>query len=196
MDTQRLSAVLLIVGFAALVLSSLLGPPGMAQTYQPPDPIRRIQIIEQYKTRWNISQSFIGLSLLLTTIGFFVLNTRLYTLANAWVPTLGAVAFIAALIPAALFIYCQTTDPLGSYEGAYSGMQTLYYWLALAGLLLFGIAFLQSGLPAWLGYMTVGAALVYGAVFLVTGSGFATPFLISLLSLVIAVILLRQNPLP
>jgi hypothetical protein len=196
MDTQRLSAVLLIVGFAALVLSSLLGPPGMAQTYQPPDPIRRIQIIEQYKTRWNISQSLIGLSLLLTTIGFFVLNTRLYTLANAWVPTLGAVAFIAALIPAALFIYRQTTDPLGSYEGAYSGMQTLYYWLALAGLLLFGIAFLQSGLPAWLGYMTVGAALVYGAVFLVTGSGFATPFLISLLSLVIAVILLRQNPLP
>jgi hypothetical protein len=191
MDTQRLSAFLLIAGFAAMALSFLLGPPGIRQTYQPPDPHKRIQIIEQYKTRWNISQSLIGLSLLLTTIGFFVLNTRLYTLANAWVPTLGAVAFIAALIPAVLFIYRQTTDPLGSYEGAYSGMLTLYSWLALAGLLLFGVAFLQAGLPAWLGYLTAGTAIVYGVVFLVTGSGFATPFLISLLSLVIAIVLLR-----
>jgi hypothetical protein len=196
MDTQRLSAVLLIAGFVALVLSFLLGPPGIAQTYQPPDPNRRIQIIEQYKTRWNISQSLIGLSLLLTTIGFFVLNTRLYTVANAWIPTLGASAFIFGVISGALFIYRQTTAPLSTYEGAYSIYQTLYYWLSLAGLLVFGVAFLQAGLPTWLGYLTVGTALVYGVVFLVTGSGFATPFLISLLSLVIAVILLWQKPLP
>ncbi len=196
MDTQRLSAFLLIAGFAALVLSFLLGPPGMSQTYNPPDPDRRIELIEQYKTRWNISQSLIGLSLLLTTAGFFVLNTLLYKLANAWVPTLGASAFIFGIILGALFIYRQTKDPLSIYEGAYSIYQTLYYWLSLVGLLFFGVAFLQAGLPAWLGYLTAGAALVYGAVFLVTGSGFATPFLTSLLSLVIAIILLVQKPLP
>jgi hypothetical protein len=191
MDTQRLSAVLLIAGFAVLILRLPLSLPGL---YQTTDPTERVQIIEENKPRWNISQSLIGLSLLLTTIGFFVLNTRLYTVANAWVPTLGAAAFVIALIPAALFLYRQTTDPLGSR--AYSGMQTLYYWLALAGLLLFGVAFLQAGLPAWLGYLTAGSALVYGVVFLVTGGGFITPYLVSLLGLVIAIILFWQKPLP
>jgi hypothetical protein len=137
-----------------------------------------------------------ALGILLIAVGFAVLASRLRTVGNAWVPTLGAAAFVVGAISGALFPYRQTTDPLSAYQGAYSGMQTLYYWLALAGLLLFGIAFLQAGLPAWLGYVTAGAALVYGVVFLVSGAGFLTPALVSLLSLVIAIILLRQNPLP
>ncbi len=192
MDTQRLSAFLLIAGFAALALSFLLGPPGMAQTYRPPDPDRRIQIIEEYKTRWNISQLLIGLSILVTAIGFAVLAMRLSTLVNAWVPGLAAAAILVGTIPVTLFIYRQTIDPLGSYEGAYTGMVTLYSWLAVAGLLLFGVAFLQAGLPAWLGYLTAGAAIVYTIFFLVTGHGWLAPFLVALLGLVTAIVLLRQ----
>jgi hypothetical protein len=192
MDTQQLSAFLLIAGFAAMVLSFLLGPPGMAQTFRPPDPHRRIQIIEEYKTRWNISQLLIGLSILVTAIGFAVLAMRLSTLVNAWVPGLGAAAILVGTIPVTLFIYRQTTDPLGSYEGAYTGMVTLYSWLAMAGLLLFGVTFLQAGLPAWLGYLTGGAAIVYTIFFLVTGNGWLAPFLVALLGLVTAIVLLRQ----
>jgi len=193
MDTQRLSAILLIAGFVVLMVASLLGPRGI---YQTSDPSERVQIVEENMTSWKITQSLTGLGLLLTAAGFFVLNTRLYTMGNAWVPTLGAAAMVVGAISAALFLYRQTTDPLSAFEGAYSGMQTLAYWLWLAGLLLFGVSFLQAGLPAWLGYLTAGAALVYGIVFLVSGAGFLTPFLVALLSLVIAIILLRQKPLP
>ena len=193
MDTQRLSAILLIAGFAVLMVASLLGPRGI---YQTSDPSERVQIVEENMTSWKITQSLTGLGLLLTAAGFFVLNTRLYTMGNAWVPTLGAAAMVVGAISAALFLYRQTTDPLSAFEGAYSGMQTLAYWLWLAGLLLFGVSFLQAGLPAWLGYLTAGAALVYGIVFLVSGAGFLTPFFVALLSLVIAIILLRQKPLP
>jgi len=193
MDTQRLSAILLIAGFAVLIVASLLGPQGL---YQTSDPTERVQIIEDNLTRWKITQSLTGLSLLLTAVGFTVLASRLRTVGKAWVPTLGAAVLVVGAISGALFLYRQTTDPLSGYEGAYSGMQTLYYWLTLVGLLLFGVSFLQSGLPAWLGYVTAGAALVYGLVFLVSGAGFLTPFLAALLSLVIAIILLRQKPLP
>ena len=193
MDTQRLSAILLIAGFVVLMVASLLGPRGI---YQTSDPSERVQIVEENMTSWKITQSLTGLGLLLTAAGFFVLNTRLYTMGNAWVPTLGAAAMVVGAISAALFLYRQTTDPLSAFEGAYSGMQTLAYWLWLAGLLLFGVSFLQAGLPAWLGYLTAGAALVYGIVFIVSGAGFLTPFLVALLSLVIAIILLRQKPLP
>ena len=193
MDTQRLSAILLITGFAVLMVASLLGPQGI---YQTSDPSERVQIVEENMTSWKITQSLTGIGLLLTAVGFAVLASRLRAVGNAWVPTLGAAALIVGAISAALFLYRQTTDPLSAFEGAYSGMQTLYYWLTLAGLLLFGVSFLQAGLPAWLGYVTAGAALVYGIVFLVSGAGFLTPFLVALLSLVIAIILLRQKPLP
>lgn len=192
MDAQRLTAILIIAGFAFLMAGSLLGPQGI---YQTSDPSERVQIIEENKTRWNITQSLAGLGISLTTVGFVVLASRLRTVGNAWVPTLGAVALVLGAISGVFFIYRQTTDPLSTYEGAYSGMQTLYYWLTLASLLLIGVSFLQSGLPAWLGYMTAGAALVYCIVFLISGAGFLTPFLVTVLSLVIAIILLRQKPL-
>jgi hypothetical protein len=112
--------------------------------------------------------------------------------ANTWVPGLGAAAFIAGTLSGVIFIYLQTIDPLGGYGGAYSGMERLYYWLALAGLFLFGVAFLQAGLPAWLGYLTAGAALVYGIFFLVTGAGFVTPWLVAFLTIAIAFFFLRQ----
>jgi hypothetical protein len=71
-------------------------------------------------------------------------------------------------------------------------METLYYWLALAGMLLFGIAFLQAELPTWLGFVTVGSTPLYGIVFiLVSNARFLTPGLVSILSLVIAIFLLR-----
>lgn len=71
----------------------------------------RVQIIEETKTEWYIAQSLIVLSVLLTTAGFFVLNTQLYRVTNAWVPTLGASAFIFGAISATIFLYRQTTDP-------------------------------------------------------------------------------------
>jgi hypothetical protein len=193
MDTQRFSAILLIAGFAVLMVASLLGPQGI---YQTSDPSERVQIVEENMTSWKITQSLTGIGLLLTAVGFAVLASRLRTVGNAWVPTLGAAAMIVGAISAALFLYRQTTDPLSAFEGTYSGMQTLAYWLWLAGLLLFGVSFLQAGLPAWLGYLTAGVALVYGIVFLISGAGFLTPFLVTLLSLVIAIILLWKKPLP
>ena len=72
-------------------------------------------------------------------------------------------------------------------------MESLYYWLALIGLLLFGIAFLQAGLPAWLGYLTIGATVLFSiAFFLVSGARFLTPGLVFLLSLVIGIFFLRK----
>jgi hypothetical protein len=131
MDAQRFSAILFIAGFATFLVAFLLGPKGI---YQTPDLQRRLQIIEEYKSRWNIAQPLIGLSLLLTTIGFAVLASQLSTEANAWVSGLGAAAFAAGTISAEVFVFHQTTDPLGSFEGAYSSMETLYHWQAYSSL--------------------------------------------------------------
>jgi hypothetical protein len=192
-NRQRLSAILLLAGFAALVFAAPFSVPGLYQTTDPSD---RVEIIEQHKSNWNTTQSLVGLGILLTASGFFVLNTQLYSVANAWITTLGAAAFIIAAFSGAIFIYRQTTDPLATYEGTYKAFQTVYYALSLTGLLFFGIVFLQAGFPGWLGYATAGAAIVFGIVSLITDLAFLTPYLVTLLSLVIAIILLRQRPLP
>jgi hypothetical protein len=189
MDTQRLSAILIISGSAVMILGFPFGLPGI---YQTQDLDERVQIIEEHKTRWYISQSLIAISALLTAVGFAVLASHMRTEANAWIPALGAAALVIAATSGEYFLYRQTTDPLSTYAGQYSGFETLYYWLSVAGLLLFGVTFLQAGLPAWLGYVTAGGTIVYGIIFFVSGIGFVTPGLVVILSLVIGIALLRQ----
>ena len=189
MDIYRLSAILLIGGVAVMLLSFVIGP---QRLYQEPDLERRVEIIEGIKTRWNISQTLIGLSLLLIAVGFVVLAWQLRTAANAWIPGLAASAFAVGTISGLYFIYRQTIDPLSSYQSAYTAFEMEYYWLAIASLLPIGIAFLQAGLPKWLGYLTAGATILYGIFFLISGIGYPTPALVVILSLVIGIVLLRQ----
>jgi hypothetical protein len=73
MEPQRLSAVLLIAGFAILLLGFVFGI-GI-NIYQTTDISERVRIIEENKTRWNISSALSGLGLLIIPIGFAVLTS-------------------------------------------------------------------------------------------------------------------------
>lgn len=186
MDSQRLSAGLLIGAFVTIMLSAFVNAPGL---YQTQDIDERLHIIEMHRTRWLTERALVVVGALLLIAGFSLLA---YTLRTSWIPILGAVAIVAGTISGLYFVYLQTVDPRGGYSGAYPTAENLAYWLWLAGTVLFGVAFLQAGLPAWLGYLTAGAAIAYGVVFLITGAGFMTPFLVALLGLVIGIVLLRQ----
>jgi hypothetical protein len=189
MDMQRLAAVLLIADFAAVMLSSMVNAPGL---YATQDIDKRLEILKIYRTRWLMERALAVLSALLMIVGFCLLASTLQTTGSAWIPVLGAGAIVVGTIVGMHFVYCQTVDPRGGYSGAYRTAENVAYWLWLAGTLLFGVTFLQADLPAWLGYLAAGAAIVYGIVFLFTRVGFMTPFLVGLLSLVIGIVLLGQ----
>lgn len=188
MDSQRLSAYLLLGGVATMLAAFALGLQGI---YQTEDLHRRVEIIDASKTRWFVSQSLYAVSFVLTAGGYFVLNIWLYKQSDPWPFTLGAGAMIIGAISGVIFVYLQTTSPLNSYQGDYKAFESVYYWLAVGGLLFFGVAFLQAGLPAWLGYLTVGSAAIYAVFYAASGVGVATPALVVLLSLVAGVTLLR-----
>jgi hypothetical protein len=193
MDPQRTSAILLIAGFMVLTFGFVASVRGI---YQTPDLTKRVQMINEEKYRWIVGQSSLALGFVIITVGYGFLVSRLRSEGSAWIPTIGAVCLIAGLVSGIYFIYRQTTDPLGAFSGQYPGFEPLYNGLSLAGLILMGISFLQVGLPAWLGFLTGGSALLYLIIFLLTGSGFLTPGFVSLLGLVVAVVLLWQKPLP
>jgi hypothetical protein len=189
MNSQRVAAILLIAVFVALMVSAMATPPGL---YATQDIDERLEILKTNRARWLVERAVVVLSALLMVVGFSLLASTLRTTGNGWIPILGAITVVAGTIVAMYFVYLQTIDPRGGYSRAYSTPEDLAYWLWLVGTLLFGVAFLRAGLPAWLGYLTAGVAGVYGIVFLLTGAGFMTPFLLGLLDLVIGIVLLRQ----
>lgn len=189
MDLRRLSAVLLIAAFVGMFLSSFLNAPGL---YQTQDIDERLQIIDAHRGRWLASQAVVTGSALLLAAGFALLAWTLRETGVSWVPVLGGAAIVAGTLSGLYFVYLQTIDPRGGYSGVYPLPENVAYWLWLAGQLLIGVAMLQSGMPAWLGYLTAGAALAYGVVFLLTGAGFMAPFLLALLALAIGIVLLRS----
>ena len=190
MDTQRLAAILFLVSFLAIIGTTMAIPP---ELYATEDIDKRLEILEANRSRWYVERTMGVLFSLGLAGGFTLLASKLrVTGGTPWVLNLSTAAILGATIVGLYFVYLQTIDPRGGYSGAYPIPENLAYWLWLAGTLLFGIAFLQAGLPAWLGYLTVGAALVYGIVFLLTGAGFMTPFLVGFLCLPIGIVLLRQ----
>ncbi len=190
MSTNRLAALFLIASFVSLMLSSLINAPGL---YATQDINERLQIIETNRTRWLIAQFLVVLYIPLMIAGFSFLAAALRAKETGWIPAAGVAAIVAGSIGGLIFVYLQTVDPRGGYSGVYPTPENLTYGFWLLGMLLFGFAFLQAGLPGWLGYLTVGTAVLYGLVFLFTGSGFMTPFLMGLLSLFMAIVLMRQS---
>jgi len=189
MNTQRMAAILLIIVFASVMISTWVTPPGL---YATQNIDKRLEILRTNKMRWLMERALIILYSLMTIIGFSLLASNMWTTGRSWISILGAAAIVAGTLVGLYFVYLQTMDPRGGYSRAYPIPENLAYCLWLAGTLLFGIAFLQAGLPVWLGYLTAGVAGIYGIVFLFIGTGFMTPFLLAVLDLVIGIVLLRQ----
>jgi len=189
LNAQRLSAIFLIAAFTMIILSTVVNAPGL---YQTQDIEERLQIIDTYRTRWYINQALVIVYSMFTVAGFLLLVSILRKRGQSQILAIGAVILVAGTIAGLCFVYLQTIDPRGGYSGAYPIWENLAYWLWLTSTLFFGIAFLQASLPTWLGYLTAGAAIAYGIVFLITGAGFMTPFILGILQLVIGIVLLRQ----
>lgn len=189
MNVNRTAAILLIGAALAILGSGFVNAPGL---YRTEDVEERLEIIEANRTRWLANQALVVLGGLMLVGGFAALASSLRSAQAGWLTTFGTAAIAIGTLSAVYFVYLQTVDPRGGYSGAYPLPEALAYWMWLAGTLLFGIAVLQSNLPAWVGYLTAGVALVYSVIFLITGAGFMAPFLIAILAAVIGVVLFRM----
>jgi hypothetical protein len=194
MEPQRLSALLIITGFLIMLMGYVFGLGN--RIYGTTDMDERERIVEENKIRWNAAQFLVGVGLLLIPLGYAVLASRLRAEGTPWIPILGGVALVLGALSGIYFLYRQTTDIVGAFSGNYPGFEPVAYILILGGLVLFGVAFLQAGIPTWLGYITAGVPIVFGFIALLTGSGWLTPLIETLLGLLIAIILLWQKPLP
>jgi hypothetical protein len=143
-------------------------PFGVPGYYRTQDIGERLQLVAQYRTRWDINKALIHLWTFLSTAGVVVL--AIYLRRKGAPTTTALAALLLALGSVSYFLlvnYAQQFDLARYLAGKYPDYHVYGNWLVLAGLLLLGQAFLQTGLAPWLSYLTIGAAIAPAAVLLI-----------------------------
>ena len=192
MDKQRLASILLVASFVVMILAIPFGVPGY---YQTQDLGERVQLVAQYRTRWDINKSLIYLWSFLSAAGVVVLAINLTKKGAPKTAVLAALSLVLGSVAYFLVNYTQQFDLPGYLAGTYPDYHVYGNWLVLAGLLLLGMAFLQAGFAPWLSYLTIGAAIVPAVVLLIRpGLFWLIPFFPYIpLLLLIGIVLLRQQ---
>ena len=191
MDLLTLSGVLMILGFGLLVLNMLLAPPRL---YQETDTEVRLQIIADHRFRWIFAQVTGALGPLLTAIGFLLLAIHFQEVQSSLLLNIGAAAFILGAVSMMLYTFQSLSDP-GAYltNTKIAPVEIAGISLTSAGGILFGITFLQSSIPNWLGYLTIGSAVLLFTYLLLKGSlGYLMVILFYLVTLIVGTVLVLQ----
>jgi hypothetical protein len=165
MNLEQIAGVVIILGVLAFIVAMMLSP----RLYQEPDLSERAAIVDANRGRWNISQLLFGLGILMPAVGFLLLSLHLQGMQSPLLIDAAAAAFILGGLPGAIFVYQQTLNPLKYWQSAQTpALVTGYVILTLAGLLLYGIVFLQGAFPVWTGYLAVAAAVLLLLAYLIS----------------------------
>jgi hypothetical protein len=195
MNLQRLAGMALIASFVFLILNFVVGPPGVSQA---PDVETALQAIRDQQGLYVLANVISGIAVLLPAVGFLLLALRLRGKQNPWPINLGTAAFLIGALLGLIHVYRITVDPRPYLETVIERVTpptlfTIFGFVILAGAFLFGVAFLQSGLPKWVGYMLTGYAAISAAVVLITGIPvFPAVMLLYLIYPVVGIVLLRR----
>ncbi len=163
MDLEYIGGILIIGGFIIFWAGNIYSPPGI---YQESDNQVRLEMVEQYKTRWVISQAGGGVGIGVIALGLLALGGHWSAEQGPWLTYLPAALNLLSVAFIAWYLYQYIVDPLTGWEGANSDILTWISTLSMLGAgVLFGVLFLRAGYPAWLGYVTIGYCVLAIAAF-------------------------------
>jgi hypothetical protein len=195
MNLQRLAGMALIASFVFLILNFVVGPPGVSQA---PDVETALQAIRDQQGLYVLANVISGIAVLLPAVGLLLLALHLRGKQDPWPINLGTTAFLIGALLGLIHVYRITVDPRPYLETVIERVTpptlfTIFGFVILAGAFLFGVAFLQSGLPKWVGYMLTGYAAISAAVVLITGIPvFPAVVLLYPVILVVGIVLFRR----
>ena len=158
MDAQRLAGVLIIIGFITFWFGNLYSPPGV---YSETDTELRLQAAEKNPLRWALSQGLGGVGIAVMFLGLLALSIELSGEFSFLLTYLPAALNIVATVLISIYLYQYINDPVSIWEGSGQALLTVAaLMIVLISGILYGILFVQAGLPKWLGYLTIGYCLL------------------------------------
>jgi hypothetical protein len=187
MPIDRAIAATLMLG-SILFLAAAFSP--ISRIFGIRDAGQRLEIITAAPVQWLVAQVLFALGAIVTVAGVGLLAYRLagesysvYLSASAAIMGFGALLW-------SWHVYLRAVDPARFTAGAIPGwLFAGYVLLTIVGLALLGAALLQTGLPSWLGWLSIGAAALFlalGAIF-----GDLPPLVFYLVTLTLGITLFR-----
>lgn len=193
MDQIGVAGILLIGGFGLVMIASFAGPPRL---FQEADNQVQLEIIEEYPSRWLLSNVFFALAGLVTATGLVLFTASNQGQGSALVSWLAALAYTLGTLLWIIFLANRLKDPAQLFDNySFSPFTIALFGLLIIGLLLYGIVILQAGYPGWLGYGMAGLAAVIGLVAVVVPGTFFQwfpPQTLYFFTLAAGIVLIRQ----
>lgn len=192
MEFQELAGISMIVGFVLVIFASFIGP---NEVYRAPDSEARLEIIAQNQGRWQATNLIWAGGSLVTAVGSLFLTLSMREQPSPWISYIATVIFAIGSIAWAIYLYQRIGDPAGNlYATPVAPLSLVFVWAIVAGLTLYGVAFLQGSYPNWLGYTLLVSMglLVVGLVFFFDRvyASFPPQFF-NLLTLIVGIVALR-----
>lgn len=160
MHADQVAGILLIVGSSVFGLGAAIGVP---QVFTERDPQTRHRMLRERLTIWRLAQPFYGLGPIIASAGVGYLAGAAHT--GGWTRTLFAAACLALGIGALTWswsVYLRATRISEFAFGTLPGWPfATYVLLTIGGLGLLGIGLLAGSLPVWLGWLTLGADILF-----------------------------------
>lgn len=193
MNLQQIAGVLMIVGFMLVLIASFVGP---NEVYTAPDSDTRLEIIAKNQGRWKATNLIWAVGSLVTASGMLLLTFGLRRENNPWLLYLAATSFVIGAVAWAIYTYQRIGNPAENlYTTPPAWLSLAFAYATIAGLALYGLAFVLGSYPNWLGYtllvamglLTAGLIFFFDAVY----ASFP-PQLFNLLTLIVGIVALRR----
>ena len=160
MSEPKIAGLVLVAGSLFFIVAASLPPTAV---FAESVPIKKLTIILNAQGTWAVMQFLFALGSLVAALGIGLVA---YHFRNIQGSALAYLAFTAFVIGAALWswhAYSRAADPNAFVEGTLPAWPfVVYTLLTLAGLLLFGLLLLRTGLPNWAGWvLIIGASLFF-----------------------------------
>ena len=188
MPFDRTDAIVVIVG-SILFMAAAFSP--ISRVFAEPDVGRKLAILTGAPTQWNVAQILFALGALVAAVGVGMMAYRsagegptLWLAIAAGMMAVGALLWVG-------HVYQRAVDPAAFATGQLAIWPfAVYSLLTMAGLALVGVALLQTGLAAWVGWLCIGSAaffLVLGLIF-----GDMPPFVYYVVFLTVGIVAFRS----
>ncbi|MCW5874142.1 MAG: hypothetical protein KIS88_05800 [Anaerolineales bacterium] len=185
-------AWIMLIG-SSLFLLAAFNPSAMAFAARTPE--TKLDILNKLPRLWVVSQFGFGFGAILPAIGYLLLARGPYG-ANTPFPGILTAVSIGMLIGAGLWginLVQRASDFEGFARGAHANWPFVVYTvLTLVGLAVWGYAYLQGNMPAWIGWGTLGPAVALFVLFIVFKD--MPPFVYYLVNLELIWVLFKHAP--
>jgi len=185
MLTMKISSLIILIGAIIFLIAALLP---ISRVFGLKTAKERLDFINQSKTAWNLSQVLFASGAIIFAVGVSLSAFLLKERQPGNILLIAATFLIIGALAWCRHVYLRAKNPMAYANGLLPGWHFLIYiLLALAAMLIIGIALLMMNFPAWSGWLLIVSAILFFTTYILARD--LPPVLIYLPGLVLAFIL-------